>query len=116
MDTSCTDAEVHKRGIIETDPVTGRVISFLEKPQATETKSRKQSPCFYLLHPKHLHRIAEFLDKTKDGPIEARDASGNFLKYLIENETVYSLTISQRYDVGGLETYKDCLKAFERKK
>ena len=64
----------------------------------------------------HLCRIKEFLDQTQDGPIELRDAAGNFLKYLIETETVYSLTISQRYDVGGLETYKDCLKAFERKK
>ena len=52
VDTSCTDEEVHKRGIIETDPVTGRVISFLEKPKASETTSRKQAPCFYLLHPK----------------------------------------------------------------
>ena len=63
----------------------------------------------------HLCRIKEFLDQTQDGPIELRDAAGNFLKYLIENETVYSLTINLRYDVGGLETYKECLKAFGRK-
>ena len=44
----CAVEDVPKHGIVEVDP-SGRVTSFLEKPAVTETQSRKQSPCFYLL-------------------------------------------------------------------
>ena len=44
----CAEEDVPKHGMVEVDP-SGRVTSFLEKPAVSETQSRKQSPCFYLL-------------------------------------------------------------------
>ena len=44
----CAEEDVPKHGIVEVDP-SSRVTSFLEKPTVSETESRKQSPCFYLL-------------------------------------------------------------------
>ncbi|KAI0237507.1 hypothetical protein LSAT2_011958, partial [Lamellibrachia satsuma] len=38
---SCKDEEVHKHGILEVDG-TSRVTGFLEKPQPSETSSRKE--------------------------------------------------------------------------
>ena len=44
----CPEENVSKHGIIELDS-SGKVTSFLEKPKPTETSSRLQSPCFYIL-------------------------------------------------------------------
>lgn len=114
VDCPCPEDRVHKHGIIETDQA-GRVISFLEKPNPSTTTSRKQSPCFYLIHQNHLGQIEEFLEGTKNEPLKARDATGNFLKYLVERKVVKSISASKRFDVGGLESYLECCEEFERK-
>ncbi|TRY75025.1 hypothetical protein TCAL_15591 [Tigriopus californicus] len=113
VDCPCPEERVHKHGIIETD-ATGRVVSFLEKPDPSTTASRKQSPCFYLIHQEHLHEIEEFLKETKNGPLKARDATGNFLKFLVERNLVKSLSVSKRFDVGGLDSYLECCEEFKK--
>ena len=107
----CPEERVHKHGIIETDEE-GRVVNFLEKPSPEETSSRKQCPCFYILHNDHLRLLDEFLEDTKDMDLKARDATGNFLSFLIRKKPVYSHFVPKRYDVGGLESYLECCKDF----
>lgn len=104
---TCTDEEVHKYGILETDE-TSRVIGFLEKPQPTETESRKECPCFYIFNKDSLPLLGQFLEEKKDGPMKARDATGNFVAYLSQKKPVYATEISGRFDVGGLDSYHVC--------
>lgn len=116
IDCPCPDSEVHKHGIIETDSAM-RVTSFLEKPSVDQTASRKQCPAFYLIHSQHLGKIKEFLDSKRDQPLASRDATGNLLRYLIEQKSpVYSMSVSKRFDVGGLATYIQCSREFEELK
>ena len=111
VDCPCPEDEVHKHGIIEIND-DNQVTSFLEKPKATETKSRSQSPCFYLFDQKCQEIIGDFLEHTKNLPIEKRDATGNFLAYLIPKANVYAFDTNGRYDVGNLSSYKFCIENF----
>ena len=77
----CPEGDVSKRGIIEVnEKENDRVTSFLEKPSPSETNSRLQSPCLYLLHPSHQRLLAKFLAERKDAPLAQRDATGHFVK------------------------------------
>ena len=77
----CPEEDVSKRGIIEVnEKENDRVTSFLEKPSPSETNSRLQSPCLYLLHPAHQRLLARFLAERKDTPLAQRDATGHFVK------------------------------------
>ena len=65
VECPCPESEVHKHGIIEVNDQ-GKVTSFLEKPAATETKSRSQSPCFYLFD-QDCQKLLDAFPKTKSG-------------------------------------------------
>jgi hypothetical protein len=52
--------------------------------------------------------LGPFLREHADGPLEARDAPGNFLKYLVGKTRVLAEIISGRFDVGNLESYVVC--------
>ena len=106
----CPEDEVHKHGIIEVDP-NGRVTSFKEKPKISETQSRSQSPCFYLLDAKCQEFIVDFLEETSTLPLEKRDAPGNFLAYLIPKSNVFAYKTSGRFDVGNLHSYQLCIES-----
>ena len=67
----CPEENVSKHGIIEVDS-TGKVTSFLEKPKPTETSSRLQSPCFYILDAKCQGILDEFVEVSKDLPLEKK--------------------------------------------
>jgi ADP-glucose pyrophosphorylase len=67
----CSEENVSKHGIIELDS-DGKVTSFLEKPKPTETSSRLQSPCFYILDAKCQGILDEFLEASKDLPLEKK--------------------------------------------
>ena len=105
----CPEERVSKHGIIEIDK-NGRVTSFLEKPNPSETSSRLQSPCFYIFDTKCQEILGQYLEDSKDLPLEKKDATGNFLAYLIPKACVHAFNTNGRYDVGNLESYKDCLK------
>ncbi len=110
IECTCPEGEVHKHGIIEVDEKSRKVTSFLEKPNPQDTKSRSQCPCFYLIDHKCQNLISQFLDETKNLPLAARDATGNFLAFLIPKAEVFAFQTEGRYDVGNLKSYKDCLQ------
>lgn len=111
--THCPEERVSRHGIVELDE-DGKVVKFLEKPRPEETSARNQSPCFYLLAKKTLPLIDEFLESLKDAPLAARDATGNFLAFLISRAPVYSFGVEGRHDVGGLQSYVECHQHFVR--
>lgn len=41
-----------------------------------------QCPCFYIFNKDSLPILRQFLEEKKDGPMKARDATGNFVAYL----------------------------------
>ena len=44
-----------------------------------------------------------------------KDATGNFLAYLIPKVCVHAFQTSGRYDVGNLASYKECLNGMTEK-
>ncbi len=52
--------------------------------------------------------LAPFLAAHAAGPLEARDAPGNFLRHLVGRVPLRAVPISGRFDVGGLATYIEC--------
>uniref|UniRef100_A0A0K2TAP0 Nucleotidyl transferase domain-containing protein n=1 Tax=Lepeophtheirus salmonis TaxID=72036 RepID=A0A0K2TAP0_LEPSM len=105
--------DVSKRGIVEVDGKTKRVLSFIEKPLPHETKSRLQCPAFYLFNEDSVAFLEAFICETKYLPLVVRDAPGHFLSYLIPRSPVFGYSIKGRFDVGGLESYLECDKAFQ---
>ena len=114
VECPCPEEDVSKHGIIEMDE-NGKVTSFLEKPEPNQTKSRSQSPCFYIFDGQCQEILNNFLEESKDLPLSKRDATGNFLAYLIPKACVYAFKTNGRYDVGNLESYKYCLNGFSEK-
>eukprot|EP00096_Caligus_rogercresseyi_P007468 TRINITY_DN25331_c0_g1_i1.p1 TRINITY_DN25331_c0_g1~~TRINITY_DN25331_c0_g1_i1.p1 ORF type:complete len:279 (-),score=36.21 TRINITY_DN25331_c0_g1_i1:417-1253(-) len=109
---SVSEEDVSKRGIIEINQDSRRVTSLMEKPAPTDTESRLQCPAFYLFNEDSAAYLEAFLCETKGKPLASRDAPGHFLKYLIPKSPVYAFSIKGRFDVGGLESYLQCHKAF----
>ncbi|CAL4122223.1 unnamed protein product, partial [Meganyctiphanes norvegica] len=108
------ESNVSKHGIIEVND-SGLVAHFLEKPQPSETSSRLQCPCFYILsHTSHQY-LENFIQDTKGLPISARDATGMFISHLITCAPVYAYSVTGRYDVGGLQSYIECHQEFLKK-
>ena len=87
-------------GIVEVDEM-GRVTSFLEKPSPTETPSRRQSPCFYLLSREAVGMIKEYLDIHGNNKKKI-DSTGSFIQYLVLKSPVYVFDVAQRFDLGNL--------------
>ncbi|KAL7636327.1 UNVERIFIED_CONTAM: hypothetical protein RMT77_013086 [Armadillidium vulgare] len=105
------EEDVSKHGIIEVEE-NGMVKTFLEKPQPNETISRVQSPCCYLISQPSLVYINEFLDQMKNEPVSKKDATGNFIKYLVTKVPTFTFQVSKRYDIGSLSSYLDCCQNF----
>jgi NDP-sugar pyrophosphorylase family protein len=108
-------SDTRKNGILEVDPSTGLVSSFLEKPLPSETSSRRACPCFYVLSRPALERVKPFVESANT--LAEVDAPGNLLKHLIAlNHAAGNLNllpleaqrIQGRFDIGGLETYVQC--------
>ncbi|ORY45520.1 hypothetical protein BCR33DRAFT_849791 [Rhizoclosmatium globosum] len=101
-----------QNGIIETDPhdsfgTAVRVTSLIEKPHPTTTKSRLACPCFYYFSHEALGKIHEFVDGSiaRGEGLEARDAAGRLIEWLVLRYPVYTTGISGRLDIGGLDSY-----------
>ena len=76
------DAGASKYGILEIQDTNHIVTAFLEKPGPVATRSRWACPCFYILSTKALSLVTTFLQENADAPLSARDAPGNFIRYL----------------------------------
>ncbi|XP_038155393.1 glucose-1-phosphate thymidylyltransferase [Cyprinodon tularosa] len=107
----CRDQETQKYGILEVEENL-RVRCMKEKPQPSETESRRACPCFYVFSSSSLPLLHAFLEEKKDAPIEARDAPGNFVSWLIPRKLVHVLEVSGRFDVGNLPSYLECDRYF----
>ncbi|KAG5283127.1 hypothetical protein AALO_G00038640 [Alosa alosa] len=108
----CKEEETSKYGILEVDEDM-RVSCMKEKPQPSDTQSRKACPCFYLFSKGSLPLLEVFLHEKNNAPIEERDAPGTFLSWLILRKPVYVHEISGRFDVGNLPSYIECDQYFK---
>jgi len=107
------DAETRKRGIVETDS-TGKVTRLLEKPDPSETTSRAACPAFYAYRHPCKALIDEFmLTKAPEG-LDAVDAPGKLLAWLLERAEIQAMPISGRADIGNLKQYKDALNFYSQ--
>ena len=109
--TECPENAVRKHGIVEIDQKM-RVTRFLEKPNPSETTSRFQCPCFYILSAAALELLPIFLDFHQSSPMQEKDATGKFLKFLVDRMPVFSYQVSGRFDLGNLKSYTEANKYF----
>lgn len=101
------DSKANKHGIIEIDQKTKTITKFLEKPDINETTSRLACPCFYLFSENIIEKLLEFTRDSKNCP----DASGHFIKWLVEEKHVLDIEVEEidgRYDIGNFQSYLDC--------
>ncbi|KAJ3027662.1 UNVERIFIED_CONTAM: hypothetical protein HDU68_003367 [Siphonaria sp. JEL0065] len=86
-----------------------RVTSLLEKPHPNETTSRLACPCFYYLSSPSLPFVHQFVKDSiaKGEGLEARDAAGKLIAWLVTVYPVYTVGVSGRLDIGGLQSYID---------
>ncbi|KAG5852906.1 hypothetical protein ANANG_G00067500 [Anguilla anguilla] len=110
----CKDEETLKYGILEVDEDL-RVCYMKEKPNPSETNSRRACPCFYLFSKKSIPLLDDFIHEKKAKPIEEKDAPGNFLSWLIPRKPVYVHEVSGRFDVGNLPSYIECDTFFKER-
>jgi len=108
----CPEEEVSKHGIIELDTDDDpKVVSFLEKPQLSETISRIQSPCCYLLTFEAGQRVKSFLEEHPS----KKDSIGSFIQYLLTDFPVFAFKVQQRFDLGNLKSCIEANKYFMQK-
>lgn len=96
------EENTEKCGILELDS-SKRVTNFIEKPKCTETKSRKACPCFYMLHPKALQLLQQYVAEAFS--LEQVDAAGQFIRWLFSRHPVFASQIEGRFDIGALDSY-----------
>ena len=105
----CAEADVPKHGILEAD-LSGRVTSFLEKPAVTETQSRSQSPCFYLLSRQAVSGLKEYLEMYSEDRSKA-DSTGSFIQFLLAGASevwpLFVFEVERRFDLGHLQSYSE---------
>ncbi|KAI9342357.1 nucleotide-diphospho-sugar transferase [Obelidium mucronatum] len=106
------DMDTLKTGILATDATdsvgnANRVLSLIEKPHPSETSSRLACPCFYYLSSPALPLVHQFVkDSVARGEgLEARDAAGKLIAWLVANYPVYAVGVTGRLDIGGLQSY-----------
>lgn len=113
--------DTRKNGIIEVDSTTGLVTNFLEKPQPDQTQSRRACPCFYILTRQALERVEAYVHQSTT--LEQVDAPGNLIRHLIQLNLaagssslipIEGISIRGRFDIGGLETYRECDEWFRK--
>lgn len=88
-----------------------KVVSFLEKPQLSETISRIQSPCCYLLTFEASQRVKSFLEEHPS----KKDSIGSFIQYLLTDFPVFAFKVQQRFDLGNLKSCIEANKYFMQK-
>jgi glucose-1-phosphate thymidylyltransferase len=116
------EAETTKRGIIEVDEITNRAIKLLEKPQPSETSSRKACPAFYAYHRALFDDILRYHQQSLSLPLDERDAPGKLLSWLIDEQEnhhtrsiIRGYEINGRFDIGNLIEYQQTLHHFSKK-
>ena len=94
-------------GVVSIDK-NNKVTGFQEKPK--EPESTLISTCIYYFSAKKLGLFEKYLaDKS-----HSKDASGNYIKWLSENDAVYGYVVSGKwYDIGDVESLKKADEEFK---
>lgn len=101
-----------KYGVVSIAP-DGKVTDFQEKPKYPE--STLISTCVYYFPGGKTALIKKYLDGGAAGNL--KDASGNYIKWLKDNDLVYGYVLSGKwYDIGDIESYKKADEYFRGKK
>ena len=93
-------------GVVSID-LNSRVVDFQEKPKSP--KSTLISTCIYYFPSQKLKLFKDYLGIQE----HSRDASGNYIKWLKEVDSVYGYVLNGRwYDIGDMESYKKACVSF----
>lgn len=85
---------------------TGKVVSFLEKPQ--EPKSTLISMCFYYLPGNSLSLVSQYLKDSGKS-----DKAGDYINWLHQKSEVYGFRFTGTwYDIGSVEAYQKAQETF----
>ena len=85
-------------GVVELN-TQNKIIDFQEKP--SHPKSSLISTCLYFFPAQKIYLIDQYLKGN-----ECSDNSGAYIKWLVENDTVYAFTARGRwFDIGNMEEY-----------
>jgi glucose-1-phosphate thymidylyltransferase len=94
-------------GVVSIDK-NGRVVKFQEKPPRPE--STLISTCIYYFPSEKLKLFDMYLSQGS-----TKDASGNYIKWLMENDSVTGYVLGGRwYDIGDMESYKKADEDFKK--
>jgi len=98
-----------KYGVVSIDK-SGSIVDFQEKPK--QPKSTLISTCIYYFPSGKLNLFEKYLN----GPGNQKDASGNYIKWLSDNDSAYGFVISGRwFDIGDIQSYKIADSEFTKK-
>ncbi len=93
-------------GVVQLD-CDNKIVDFKEKPK--HPSSALISSCIYYFPVCQLERLKEYLKKDT----AAKDASGNFIKWLSANDRVFGYILKGKwYDIGDIESYKKACAEF----
>ncbi len=98
---------VKRYSVVEMDE-NHRILSFEEKPEHPQTNTI--AICMYLFPKEKLDLVFKYLEQGNNP-----DAPGYYIKWLVENESVYGFTFSGRwFDIGDIKCYEEADKAFTK--
>ena len=105
--------ETHKRGVVDIDTSSGRVLSLLEKPDPTTTASRFASPAIYAYRNSTVPLITQFATENQGQPLEVWGAPGKLLSWLLASFSgdtgrtceIHGCEVSGRVDINSLSQY-----------
>jgi glucose-1-phosphate thymidylyltransferase len=101
--------EATRFGVVNTDRK-ARVIDFQEKP--ARPKSTLVATCLYYYPAETLELLEKYvLDRST-----SKDAPGNYIRWLLDQDAVYGFTLKKGnwYDIGHFDSYKEVVNQYNR--
>src|SRR5262249_863968 len=101
------DLEIMKQyAVVEVDPVTGRVVDFVEKP--SDPRSTLAATCIYLWKGDHLPLVHEYGASGRN-----MDAPAHYVQWLRGQVDVYGFSIPGDWrDIGNPEQYEAACREY----
>lgn len=105
------DFEIMKQyAVVEVDPATQRILSFLEKPQ--DPKSSLAATCIYLWKREHLPLIDQYAATGN----HSMDAPGHYVQWLTQQVDVHGFRIPGEWrDIGTPEQYAEACHEYDHR-
>ncbi|MBI4144472.1 NTP transferase domain-containing protein [Candidatus Woesearchaeota archaeon] len=99
---------IKQKGVLELDPQ-NKITGFEEKPQIPKT--RNASTPVYFIKKDTIPYIRQYAREHPD----KLDRPGDMMGYLVKHTTWYAIVSkNQPYDIVGLDSYKELLRAFQK--